>query len=446
MPEYTARQAAVQALMKVNGEGGYSNLVLNETLKKSGLSPVDTSFASRLFYGALERKLTLDHIIGAYSKKPVSKLTPAVAEILRISLYQMLYLDNVPDAAAVDEAVKLTRRMKVSSASGFVNAVLRSFLRDEKKIPPVKGNRLRKLEVRYSCPQWIIRELLENYGEEATIATLERSLDRPPLYARVNTTKISVADCVRELEQEGVRVQVDEQLEGCIQLFDTASLEKLQSFEKGLFYIQDKSSQLCACSLQAQQGQRVLDSCAAPGSKSFSVAQQMNDEGEIISCDIFEEKIRKISSGAQRLGLSCVHPQLCDATQFTPALGSFDRVLCDAPCSGLGIIARKPEIKYKKAEELRQLPALQTKILENVSRYLKVEGVLVYSTCTLLREENDGVVEAFLQQHPEFVPCPLPKQVREAAHLADPDAWKVTLLAQMADTDGFFIACMKKVR
>ena len=151
MPEYTARQAAVQALMKVNGEGGYSNLVLNETLKKSGLSPVDTSFASRLFYGALERKLTLDHIIGAYSKKPVSKLTPAVAEILRISLYQMLYLDNVPDAAAVDEAVKLTRRMKVSSASGFVNAVLRSFLRDEKKIPPVKGNRLRKLEVRYCC-------------------------------------------------------------------------------------------------------------------------------------------------------------------------------------------------------------------------------------------------------------------------------------------------------
>ena len=446
MSECTARQAAVQALMKVNGEGGYSNLVLNETLKKSGLSPVDTSFASRLFYGALERKLTLNHIIGAYSRKPVNKLTPAVAEILRISLYQMLYLDSVPDAAAVDEAVKLTRRMKVASASGFVNAVLRSFLRDEKKVPPVKGNQLKKLEVRYSCPQWIIQYLLEHYGEEAAIAILERSIDRPPLYARVNTTKVSVEDCVKTLEQEGVRVREDSQLTGCIQLFDTASLEKLHSFQEGLFYIQDKSSQLCACSLQAQPGQRVLDSCAAPGSKSFSVAQQMNDEGEIISCDVFEEKIKKIASGAKRLGLCCVHPQLQDATAFEPTLGSFDRVLCDAPCSGLGIIARKPEIKYKKAEELQQLPALQTKILENVSRYLKVGGILVYSTCTLLEEENSGVVDLFLQNHPDFAPCPLPEQVRQAAKLDDPDSWKVTLSAQMADTDGFFIACLKKVR
>ena len=441
MPEYTARQAAVQALMKVNGEGGYSNLVLNETLKKSGLSPVDTSFASRLFYGALERKLTLDHIIGAYSKKPVSKLTPAVAEILRISLYQMLYLDNVPDAAAVDEAVKLTRRMKVSSASGFVNAVLRSFLRDEKKIPPVKGNRLRKLEVRYSCPQWIIRELLENYGEEATIATLERSLDRPPLYARVNTTKISVADCVRELEQEGVKVQVDEQLEGCIQLFDTASLEKLQSFEKGLFYIQDKSSQLCACSLQAQQGQRVLDSCAAPGSKSFSVAQQMNNEGEILSCDIHAHKKKLIEAGAARLGLGSIRAMVQDGKAFRPDQeGAFDLVLADVPCSGLGIIRKKPDIRYKDREPLAGLPEVQSAILDNVARYVRPGGVLLYATCTLLERENEGVVSRFLAGRSDWrlEAFTLPGPVGRA------EEGMVTLWPHIHGTDGFFVAKLRR--
>ncbi len=446
MPNMTARQSAVQALVKVNYEGGYSNLVLNETLKKSGLSPVDSSFMSRLFYGSLERKLTLDHIIGAYSKKPVGKLTPQVAEILRISLYQLLYLNSVPDSAAVNEAVKLTRQMKVSSASGFVNAVLRSFLRDEKKIPPVKGNRLRKLEVRYSCPQWMIKNLLENYGEESTIAMLEHSLERPPLYARVNTTKVSVTECIEQLLQQGVQAEPDPDLEGCILLSSTSSIEKLKAFEQGLFHVQDKSSQLCAAALDAQKGERVLDACSAPGSKSFTTAQRMQNSGEIISCDVFEEKIKKISDGAQRLGLSIVHARLQDGTVYQPEFGSFDRVLCDVPCSGLGIISRKPEIKYKHPQELKELPQIQSKILNTASRYVKVGGTLVYSTCTLVPEENEKQVDAFLMQHEEFEPCPLPEAVRKAAKLTDPKAWRVTLFPQMADTDGFFISCMKKVR
>ena len=212
MPEMTARQAAVQALMRVNHEGGYSNLVLNETLKKAQLSQSDAAFASKLFYGALERRLMLDHIISSYSKKPVAKLTPAVADILRMSLYQLLYLDSVPDSAAVNEAVKLTRQMKASSASGFVNAVLRSFIRDEKKIPAVRGNRLKKLEVQYSCPQWIIKTLLDSYGEQQTVALLEHSLERPPLYARVNTTRTSAQHCIELLQQQGVQVQQEEAL------------------------------------------------------------------------------------------------------------------------------------------------------------------------------------------------------------------------------------------
>ena len=214
MPHMTARQAAVQALLKVDGEGGYSNLVLNEQLKKAQLSPEDTAFASRLFYGTLERKLTLDHIIGAYSKKPVHKLTPAVAEILRMSLYQLAFLDSVPDSAAVNEGVKLTRTMKAASASGFVNAVLRAFLRDGKELPPIKGGQLRQWEVRYSCPQWIIRSLQQSYGEQAAIDFLEYSLERPPLYARVNTARGSIEACVKRLQEEGVRVQLDPDLPG----------------------------------------------------------------------------------------------------------------------------------------------------------------------------------------------------------------------------------------
>lgn len=444
MPKMTARQAAVQALVKVNEEGGYSNLVLHETLKKNGLTPEDTAFASRLFYGTLERKITLDHIIGAYSKKPVSRLTPAVAEILRTALYQMVYMDSVPDSAAVDEAVKLTRQCRVSSASGFVNAVLRSFVRDEKKLPPVKGNRLKKLEVRYSCPQWVIRELLERYGEESAIAMLAHSLDRPPLYVRVNTTKVTAEQCIRSLEAEGVSAKADSLLPDCLVLEGTASIERLKAFEQGLFHVQDKSSQMCAWTLSPKPGERVLDVCSAPGSKSFTAAELMGNQGEIISCDIFEEKIRKISDGAARLELSCIHPRMQDGTIYDPQLGLFDRVLCDAPCSGLGIISRKPEIKYKRMQDLQQLPEIQAKILETASRYVKVGGTLVYSTCTLLPQENEAIVENFLREHKEFEPLALPEQVR-AVGLAD-DAWRVTLLPQMADTDGFFISCMKRVR
>lgn len=446
MAKMTARQAATAALMKVNNEGGYSNLVLNEMLKKAQLSLEDNAFAGRLFYGTLERKLTLDHIIGAYSKKPVKNMTPAVAEILRTALYQLLYLDSVPDSAAVNEAVKLTRVMKVSSASGFVNAVLRGFLRDEKRIPAVRGNRIRRMEVQYSCPQWLIRHLIEAYGEQSALSVLEHSLGRPPLYARVNTQKGTAEQCIEQLSKEGVRAEPDRDLKNCILLSATASIERLDAFQQGLFHVQDKSSQLCAEALGAREGERILDCCSAPGSKSFTTAQKMKDRGEIVSCDIFDEKVKKIAEGAQRLGLRCISPQKRDATVFDGQLGQFDRVLCDVPCSGIGIISRKPEIKYKKEQELKELPNIQAKILEQAARYVKVGGRLVYSTCTLLKQENTEVVEEFLSRHREFEPCPLEETVRTAAEVADNTQWQLTLLPEMADTDGFFIACMKKVR
>ena len=288
--------------------------------------------------------------------------------------------------------------------------------------------------------------MIEAYGEQSALSVLEHSLDRPPLYARVNTQKGTAEQCIEQLSKEGVRAEPDRDLKNCILLSATASIERLDAFQQGLFHVQDKSSQLCAEALGAREGERILDCCSAPGSKSFTTAQKMKDRGEIVSCDIFDEKVKKIAEGAQRLRLRCISPQKRDATVFDGQLGQFDRVLCDVPCSGIGIISRKPEIKYKKEQELQELPNIQAKILEQAARYVKVGGRLVYSTCTLLKQENTEVVEEFLSRHREFEPCPLEETVRTAAGVADNTQWQLTLLPEMADTDGFFIACMKKVR
>ncbi len=432
-----ARQTAVEALLQINEEGGYSNVVFHNLVTRNGLSSQDTALCSVLVYGALERCLTLDHVIGAYSKTPVRKLTPAVREILRISLYQLLYLEHIPDSAAVNEAVKLTRLMKVASASGFVNGVLRSFLRDGKKIPPVKQKGLAaRWQVDYSCPAVLIERLLKSCEQEQVRSLLEHSLGRPTLFARVNTTKITVEELLSRLKEEGVEAKAED-LEGCISLSGTSSLEKLPSFRDGLFHIQDKSSQLCARLVGAQPGMRVLDVCSAPGSKSFTISEYMNNDGQVISCDIYAEKIKKIQEGAERLGLSVITAMENDAMEYKAELGIFDRVLCDVPCSGLGIIGRKPEIKYKDPKEFDGLPPIQKDILETSSQYLKVGGILTYSTCTVLPEENLLMVEDFLKNHPDF------EAYEQAEHSS---GWYSALFPNMKNSDGFFIATMKKIR
>ncbi|MGN0664219.1 MAG: 16S rRNA (cytosine(967)-C(5))-methyltransferase RsmB [Negativibacillus sp.] len=431
-----ARQTAVEALLQINEEGGYSNVVFHNLALRNKLSAQDTALCSALIYGTLERRLTLDHVISAYSKTPIRKLSPAVREILRISLYQLLYLENIPDSAAVNEGVKLTRLMKAASASGFVNGILRAFLRDGKKIPPVKqGGLAQQWQVEYSCPAELIQRLLQSCTKEQVQALLEHSLGRPTLFARVNTTKITTEELCERLKQEGVEAKADE-LDGCISLSNTASLEKLPSFQSGLFHIQDKSSQLCARLVEAKPGQRVLDVCAAPGSKSFTISEYMNNEGEVISCDIYPEKLKKIREGAARLGLTIIKVLENDAMIYREDLGLFDRVLCDVPCSGLGIIGRKPEIKYKDPKEFEGLPPVQADILETCSRYVKEGGILTYSTCTVLPEENQKVVEEFLSRHRNFEP------VCQREHT---QGWYSALFPNMCNSDGFFIATMRRI-
>jgi len=432
-----SRHCAVEALLQIHQQGAYSNVLLGNLAARQVLSPQELGLCSTLVYGVLERQLTLDAVIDRYSKRPAAKLDPPVAEILRVSLYQLLYLDHIPDAAAVSEGVKLTRSLRVASASGFVNGVLRAFLRGGKVLPPPKGDDLpSRWELDYSCPAALSRRLLQSASEEEVRSLLEHSLGRPPLYARVNTLKTDVDSLCRQLGQEGVEAR-PWQPEGCIRLGTLSSLEGLSSFRQGLFHIQDASSQLCAKLCGAKAGQRVLDLCAAPGSKSFTMALEMGDRGEVISCDIYPEKLKKIREGAQRLGLSSIKVLENDARLPRPELGLFDRVLCDVPCSGLGIIARKPEIKYKNLEDLAQLLPLQREILDTAAAYVKPGGQLTYSTCTLLPEENQQQVENFLASHGDFEPLPLPEHK---------SGWYSVLFPRDQESDGFFLATMRKVR
>lgn len=429
------RLAAASALLRV-AAGGYSNIVA-EHYFDSLPEARDRGFAGRLFYGVLERQLQLNHIITAYCKKPLDKLDAEVRCVLWMSLYQLLYLDSVPDSAAVNEGVLLTRQLGKSSAAGFVNGVLRAFLRDGKpELPGVERlDALSRLSVACSAPRGLCQLLLDQYGQETAEAFLQNSLRPAPVYIRVNTTKVTPAQLMEQLSQEGADPQPTN-LPGCILLGRPGDITRYPAFAQGLFHVQDRSSQQCCLALNAQPGMRVLDVCAAPGGKSFTLAEQMENRGEVVAADLYPNRVGLVEKGAQRLGLSIIRAEVADAAVYRPELGSFDRVLCDVPCSGLGIIRRKPEIKYKPVQEFRELPEQQYQILAASSRYLRPGGVLIYSTCTLNKAENEQVLQRFMQGNSAF----------SAQAIQGDGSWYQTLLPQETDGDGFFISAVRRIQ
>ena len=416
-----ARLTAAQALVRVE-KGAYSNLSFTGLC--GSLDSREMAFASALFYTALERRLTIDHILKCYSAKPLDTLLPEVMASLRLGICQLLYLESVDDYAAVSQSVELAKALGVPEASGFVNGVLRAFLRAGKKIPPVRGGRGDRLSVTYSCPRWLVKRLLKAYGEEDTLHILEGSLGKPPFFLRVNTTQITPEQLAEQLAAEGVEAAVQPDAPGCL-LAQSSAVEALEAFQQGLFHVQDKASQLCALAVEAKTGERVLDVCAAPGGKSFTIAEEMDNQGQVVALDLHPHRVGLIQEGAERLGLSIVEAKSGDASVFDPALGNFDRVLCDVPCSGFGIIRRKPEIKYKTPDSVENLPEIQHKILQTSANYVKPGGRLVYSTCTLLPEENGGVVSRFLEGSTGFT-------------LSS----EKTLLG--GETDGFYMAVLQR--
>ncbi len=441
-----ARTAALAALLQVEESEGYSNIVIDKTIRKSELRQKDAALATAIFYGVLERRLTLDYLLGHFSKIPLNSLSPEVLNILRIGAYQILYLEKIPHSAAVNEAVNSAAgSKKLAKSKGFINGVLRSLVRslDELPQPNARRSPLKAMSIECSIPQWILKLWLASYGKENTQGMVEYFQTRQPVFARVNTTKITTEALLERLASEGVTAQRAALLPDAVSLKGTGAVDHLESFQQGLFHIQDLSSQLCCRLLAPQDGETVADLCAAPGGKTFTIAELMRDRGRVLSYDKYKGKVGLIRKGAARLGLSSVEAWIRDSTNPQEALLHADRVLCDAPCAGLGIIGRKPEIRYKEQAELEGLPSLQYAILEQAARQVKPGGVLAYSTCSLNPAENGQVAGRFAAEHPEFAPQPLalPETVKRG--IAEPDN-QLTLLPHINGTDGFFIALFRR--
>ncbi len=438
------RRAAVTALLRVDERGGYSNVLLEELLKATDVSAADRALTARLLYGVIERRLTLDYLLNACSTTPVKKMHPTMREILRVGAYQLVYMD-IPAFAAVNESVELARRMGQARLTGFVNGVLRRVQNESESLLAALPSTDKGLEQRYSCPRGWIRYWRDAYGDRVLAGLLSSMNEAPPAYIRVNTQLITPADFVALLMKQGIAATPVEGLPAALQIQNPAVLRQLPEDVQKLYYFQDLASQWCCQALQPQPGERIADVCAAPGGKTMTVAQMMNNDGLVLAGDVYEHKCDTLRRRAARHGLTSIEVIQRDACVPPPTelVGTFDRVLCDAPCSGLGVIRRKPEIRYKAPEEFEDLPDLQLRILTQSATLVCPGGVLQYSTCTLRPEENEQVTAAFLAAHPDFIPRALPLEPCFAA-AGIPATHTITLFPHIHGTDGFYIAGFQK--
>lgn len=435
----SARETAVLTLTACEKQGAWSDGRLKHAIREQGLDRRDAALATRLCYGVLQNRLLLDWRLGRLCSMKLDKLDLKVLCVLRVAAYQILFLDKIPPSAAVNEAVKLAKKHgRNPRAAGLVNGVLRALLREE--TPAVRGkDSIDALSVRYSHPRWLVEEFVSLLGMEGAEALLAADNQQPPTTAQVNTLKTTADKLADELREAGVEAEPHPWLSDCLLLTGTGDLERLGAFQRGDFYVQDAASRLAVMAAGLGPGQRVLDCCAAPGGKSFAAAIAMENRGELISCDIHPHKIKLLEAGRDRLGLSVITPTLQNAAQLQKDWAEgFDTVLTDVPCSGLGIIRKKPDIRYKDSVPLKGLPRVQRSILDNCAGYVRPGGVLMYSTCTLLDRENGGVVDAFLAGHPDFEAEPF-----NLPHLG-PQPGRVTFWPHIHGTDGFFTAKLRR--
>ena len=464
MPTTSPRALALSTLSAVE-RGQYGNIAVDTALRRHDLTAADRSLYTTLVYGVIERKTTLEYLLSRLSSRPVEELEPTVRLALLMGLYQLIYLDRIPDHAALDETVSLVPRR----VSGYVNAVLRSYLRMEAALPrlsdgekPPRENRLTTpaawverfpdlgsdplaaLSVCCGVPASMCRVFVDALGYEKALSVLTAFSDKPPITLRVNTQRTTAEALAQALTEAGLTAEPALYAPHALRVPDGAVIAT-EAFRNGEFFVQDEASQLCVAALDAHPDHVVVDTCACPGSKSFGIALSMQNRGEVHAFDLHESKLSLIQSGAERLGLSVITSERRDARTPDPALiGKCDRVLCDVPCSGLGVIAKKPEIRHKDLSESARLPAIQAAILEASAAYLKPGGVLVYSTCTLLPAENRDVVTAFLAAHPAFEPLDFGFPARDGGSPATSEGGMLTLYPDEHRTDGFFIARIRR--
>lgn len=401
------RSAAFEILLRIDKERSYADILIDRELSSGFLQGPDRGLLTELVYGVLRRQGTLDYIINRFSKQKSDRLERSVLVLLRIGLYQIFYLDRVPVSAAVNETVKLAKVL-APRASGFVNAVLRSADRERDDIayPDKEKDPVGYLSTFYSHPSWLVAGWIGQLGFAEAESLAKAMAEPPPLTIRTNTLKTSREELMERLASEGVQCEATRFSPLGVRIITAGSVARLQSFRDGLFTVQDESSQLAVMFLSPEPGEKVLDACAAPGGKATHMAQLMGNSGEIIACDVIGRKLRLIGENAARLGISCIKTVPLDTASPLNSIKdpSFQRILLDAPCSGLGVIRRNPEGKWwKTAADVAELVRGQKTILENLAGYLKRGGILLYATCSTTREENEAVIDDFLSRHSDFV-------------------------------------------
>jgi 16S rRNA (cytosine967-C5)-methyltransferase len=437
----SVREPALDVIEAVEKNQSYSNLLLNSVIEKNELPSKDIGLLTELTYGTIQRKLTLDYYLAPFIK---GKLDEWVRHLLRLSLYQIVYLDRIPDRAVLHEAVEIAKKRGHRGISGLVNGVLRSIQR--KGIPSLEEIKdpIERVAIETSHPFWLVKRWEEQFGLDKTREMCEMNLVAPKQMARVNTTKLTREELIHNLSDIGVEVKASPVTEEAVQTL-RGNLVKTDAYRNGELTIQDESSMLVAHALELEKNMKVLDACAAPGGKTTHIAELLGGTGEVHALDLHKHKVKLIDENASRLGLSNIFTAALDSRkageQFEKE--SFDRILVDAPCSGLGVLRRKPDIKYAKKEaDLHSLQKIQLDILSSVAPLLQKGGILVYSTCTVDKNENEGTVHSFLSDHPEFEPYHL-KNLPETVQ-AFIEGNELQVFPQDFGGDGFYISCFIK--
>jgi len=403
----SVRELVLEILIEVNEKEQYSHLVIRDVLNKyQYLEKKERAFLTRLAEGTIEHMLEMDFIINSFSKIKVKKMKPLIRNLLRMSVYQLKYMDAIPDAAVCNEAVKLAKKRGFGQLRGFVNGVLRSIARglNDLHYPDEKLEPIKYLEVAYSVPEWIARQWIEDYGYNKAKEICASFLEERPITIRTNLTKITPEELTKRLKDEGVQVYPIKELSYAFEIAGFDYLQSLESFQEGLFYVQDISSMMVAEAADPMKDSYIIDVCAAPGGKSSHLAEKMEGTGIVEARDLTEYKVSLIQENIKRHGLFNMHAVQMDATCYDEASKEKAHVLiCDLPCSGLGVMGKKTDIRYKMTEEKQaELVQLQRQILDTVHTYVKHDGTLIYSTCTIHKGENEENVEWFVKTHPEF--------------------------------------------
>ena len=447
MTAKSTRQLALEAMVSIMDNGEYCDKVLHGILDKYPLEQRDRAFLMRLVEGTVERCIELDYVIDRYSKLPVAKQKPMVREILRLAVYQIMYMDQVPDSAACNEAVRLACTNHLIPLKGFVNGVLRNVVRfyEDTPYPKVKDE-VRHLSVWYSMPEWIVTRFMDQYGFEKTEAILQNFLQEDRgISLRCNLSKASVEEITASLQRQGVKVESGKLFPQALHIRNYGRLNELEAFEKGWVQVQDESSLIVGAAAPVKESSVVIDVCAAPGGKSIHIADKMNGEGLIRACDLTKDKVSLIRQNLIRTGFHNVKLKKHDAMQFLPEWEkTADVVVADLPCSGLGVIGHKADIKYKtKPQDIKALAEQQRKILQTVHRYVKPGGTLLYSTCTIAPEENERQAE-WIQQNLPFEAVSLENIVPAVAKCETAGDGYIQILPDLAGGDGFFLAAFRR--